>query len=75
MSIIAPRPIHHAVIFEGQEAKGAIPFGAPGPAISLAKRATFGEPSRPARAVEVYEHDGKHYDVNGTEVKMREARP
>ena len=64
----APRPIHHAVVFENRPFS-AIPFGQSGPAYALAKRAT-GE-GNPARSVEVYAHDGKHYDYEGGVVVMR----
>lgn len=69
------RSVHHAVVIDGQ--RTAVPFTFPGPAYALAKRILRGDdqhPSRFAKSVEVYEHDGKYFDVNGVEVPMREAR-
>lgn len=70
------RAVHHAVVVDGQ--RTAIPFSHPGPAYALAKRILRGDdqhPSRFAKSVEVYEHEGRYFDVNGREVAMREARP
>lgn len=69
------RSVHHAVVVDGQ--RTAVPFSFPGPAYALAKRILRGDdqhPSRFAKVVEVYEHEGKFFGVDGVEIFVREAR-
>lgn len=74
------RPPAHAVVFfdpnTGNRRAGpsAIPFSRPGPAESLAKRAT--NEGRPAIAVEVFQdHEtGDLYDRSGHRVVIREEK-
>jgi hypothetical protein len=66
-ALTTPRATHHAVLIEGR--RTAVPFTFFNPAYALAKRAT--RDGNPAQVVEVYEKDGKHFDVNGQEVLLR----
>lgn len=63
------RQTHHAVIIEGR--RTAVPFTFYNPAYALAKRAT--RDGNAAKVVEVYEHQGKHFDIHGAEVLLRQA--
>jgi hypothetical protein len=62
-----PTKTHHAVCIAGR--RSAIPFTAYAPAYALAKRALRAGDF--AIALEVYEHQGKHYAADGVEVVLR----